>query len=93
MIDQTFRCVVTWIAPILAFTAEEAWLARYPDAESVHLETFPEMPAEWRDDALAERWAQDPPRAPRRHRRAGNRACAEAHRREPRGGAHRAHRG
>jgi len=58
VIDQTFRCVVTWIAPILAFTAEEAWLARFPEAQSVHLETFPQVPAEWRDDALAERWAK-----------------------------------
>ncbi|EIM25884.1 isoleucine--tRNA ligase [Microvirga lotononidis] len=58
VIDRTFRCVATWIAPILAFTAEEAWLARYPQAESVHLETFPQVPAEWRDDALAERWAK-----------------------------------
>ncbi|RDI57879.1 isoleucine--tRNA ligase [Microvirga subterranea] len=58
VIDQTFRCVATWIAPILAFTAEEAWLARYPNAESVHLETFPEVPTEWRDEALAERWAK-----------------------------------
>jgi isoleucyl-tRNA synthetase len=58
VIDQTFRCVATWIAPILAFTAEEAWLARYPQAESVHLETFPQVPAEWRDEALAERWAK-----------------------------------
>jgi isoleucyl-tRNA synthetase len=58
VIDQTFRCVATWIAPILAFTAEEAWLARYPNAESVHLETFPEVPAEWRNEALAERWSK-----------------------------------
>src|SRR3712207_5433709 len=58
VIDQTFRCVATWIAPILAFTAEEAWLARYPSAESVHLETFPQVPAEWRDEALAERWSK-----------------------------------
>ncbi|MFL5021658.1 MAG: isoleucine--tRNA ligase, partial [Microvirga sp.] len=58
VIDQVFRSVATWIAPILAFTAEEAWLARYPQAESVHLETFPQVPAEWRDDALAERWAK-----------------------------------
>lgn len=56
VIDQTFRCVATWIAPILAFTAEEAWLARYPQAESVHLETFPVVPSEWRDDELARRW-------------------------------------
>ncbi|MCB8820434.1 isoleucine--tRNA ligase [Microvirga rosea] len=58
VIDQTFRAVATWIAPIMAFTAEEAWLARYPQAESVHLETFPSIPAEWRDEALAERWAR-----------------------------------
>jgi isoleucyl-tRNA synthetase len=58
VIDQTFRCVATWIAPILAFTAEEAWLERYPEAESVHLETFPDVPAEWRDEALAERWSK-----------------------------------
>jgi isoleucyl-tRNA synthetase len=58
VIDQTFRCVTAWIAPILAFTAEEAWLARYPDAESVHLETFPQVPPQWRDDALAERWSR-----------------------------------
>ncbi|HZW46339.1 MAG TPA: isoleucine--tRNA ligase, partial [Microvirga sp.] len=58
VIDQTFRCVVTWIAPILAFTAEEAWLARDPKADSVHLERFPDVPPEWHNDALAARWAQ-----------------------------------
>jgi isoleucyl-tRNA synthetase len=58
-IEETFRCVATWIAPILAFTAEEAWLSRHPSEDgSVHLETFPEVPREWRDDALAERWAK-----------------------------------
>jgi isoleucyl-tRNA synthetase len=58
VIDLTFRCVAIWLAPILAFTAEEAWLARYPQAETVHLETFPEIPAAWRSEALAERWAK-----------------------------------
>jgi isoleucyl-tRNA synthetase len=58
VIDRVFRCVVTWIAPILAFTAEEAWLARDPEAQSVHLETFPEVPIQWRDEALAARWAK-----------------------------------
>src|SRR4029079_12911099 len=43
--------------PMLAFTTEEAWLSRYGEqASSVHLETFPEIPAGWRDDALAEKW-------------------------------------
>lgn len=58
VIDITFRAVAAWIAPILAFTAEEAWLARYPNAELVHLETFPDIPASWRDDALSARWAK-----------------------------------
>jgi isoleucyl-tRNA synthetase len=56
VLDQLFRCTVIWLAPMLCFTAEEAWLARYPDAESVHLELFPDVPATWRDDALAEKW-------------------------------------
>jgi isoleucyl-tRNA synthetase len=58
VIDRTFGCVSAWLAPILAFTAEEAWLARNPsDTGSVHLQTFPDLPS-WRDEALAERWAK-----------------------------------
>jgi isoleucyl-tRNA synthetase len=57
VLDIVFERLVTWLAPVLAFTAEEAWLSRYPsDDDSVHLRTFPETPADWRDDALAERW-------------------------------------
>jgi isoleucyl-tRNA synthetase len=57
VIDQLFRSTVCWLAPMLAFTAEEAWLARYPSEDgSVHLETFPDVPTAWRDDALAEKW-------------------------------------
>ncbi|MGA8946992.1 MAG: class I tRNA ligase family protein, partial [Pseudolabrys sp.] len=57
VLDQLFRCTVTWLAPMLCFTAEEAWLSRYGDAaKSVHLEMFPEVPALWRDDELADKW-------------------------------------
>ncbi|TXN01273.1 isoleucine--tRNA ligase [Methylobacterium sp. WL64] len=57
VIDETFRRVVVWLAPVLAFTAEEAWLDRYPSADgSVHLQTLPETPAAWLDPTLAERW-------------------------------------
>ncbi len=57
VIDHLFRCTVTWLAPMLCFTAEECWLSRYGDtAPSVHLQTFPHVPASWRDDALAEKW-------------------------------------
>ena len=59
VIDQIFGCVTTWLAPILSFTAEEAWLSRYgADAMSVHLAQFPNVPEAWRDDALAAKWAK-----------------------------------
>jgi isoleucyl-tRNA synthetase len=59
VLDHLFRATVTWLAPMLPFTAEEAWLARYPGPEtSVHLEAFPEVPGSWRDGALAEKWRQ-----------------------------------
>ncbi len=53
--DEAFRRVVTWLAPILCFTMEEAWTLRFPD-DSVHLHTFPETPAVWKDTALVEKW-------------------------------------
>jgi isoleucyl-tRNA synthetase len=56
VLDHLFRATATWLAPMLSFTAEEAWLARDPAAASVHLESFPAAPASWRDDALAEKW-------------------------------------
>jgi isoleucyl-tRNA synthetase len=58
-IEQVFRHVSLWLAPLLCFTAEEAWLARYPSEDgSVHLEVFPEVSGSWRNDALAEDWEQ-----------------------------------
>jgi isoleucyl-tRNA synthetase len=57
-IEQIFRGVTLWLAPVLVFTSEEAWLARYPAAISVHLEAFPKIPSSWRDEALAEKWEQ-----------------------------------
>jgi isoleucyl-tRNA synthetase len=57
VIDYLFRCTVTWLAPMLCFTAEECWASRYgADAKSVHLETFPKVLPAWRDDKLAEKW-------------------------------------
>jgi isoleucyl-tRNA synthetase len=57
VIDEVFRATVTWLAPMLCFTAEEAWMSRYPgENSSVHLELFPELPASYRDEALAEKW-------------------------------------
>ncbi|SDB63675.1 isoleucine--tRNA ligase [Belnapia rosea] len=58
VLDVLHRCLCAWLAPVLVFTAEEAWLARFPDEnDSIHLHDFPVLPDEWRDEALAERWA------------------------------------
>jgi len=57
VLDRLFDCLTAWLAPALCFTAEEAWLARGGDrADSVHLRTFPDVPAAWRDDVLARKW-------------------------------------
>jgi len=61
VMDTLFSCLTAWLAPVLVFTAEEAWLARHGGeptdaAESVHLRLFPDIPAAWRDEKLAARW-------------------------------------
>ncbi|MCW4115284.1 isoleucine--tRNA ligase [Aurantimonas sp. MSK8Z-1] len=53
-----FDRLVTWLAPMLPFTMEEAWLSRHPDRRSVHLEQFRTADPAWSDPALAERWAK-----------------------------------
>ncbi|SHJ18574.1 Isoleucyl-tRNA synthetase [Aureimonas altamirensis DSM 21988] len=56
VVREIFDRLVTWLAPLLPFTMEESWLARHPQATSVHLEQFRPVGADWRDDALAGRW-------------------------------------
>jgi isoleucyl-tRNA synthetase len=55
-IEHIFRAVTIWLAPVLVFTAEEAWSAREATHRSIHLEQFPAIPAAWRDDQLARTW-------------------------------------
>jgi len=65
VLDILHRCLCTWLAPVLTFTAEEAWLARFGAGAgaaeesdgSVHLLDFFFVPEGWRDDALAAKWA------------------------------------
>jgi isoleucyl-tRNA synthetase len=65
VLHELFARLTVWLAPVLCFTAEEAWQHRpWKDAgaqageESVHLRLFPAVPEGWSDDALAERWAK-----------------------------------
>jgi isoleucyl-tRNA synthetase len=56
VLDQLHRCLCVWLAPVLVFTAEEAWTARFGEETSVHLQTYPSIPASWHDTVLAEKW-------------------------------------
>ncbi|MDG1279899.1 MAG: isoleucine--tRNA ligase [Pseudorhodobacter sp.] len=59
VLDLVFHRLTTWLAPILVFTMEDVWLARFPEDEgSVHLLDFPETPAEWLQPELAAKWGK-----------------------------------
>ncbi len=56
-IDILCDAILKWLAPILSFTCDEAWpMYRPGESPSVHLLTFPENLAGFRDDALAAKW-------------------------------------
>src|SRR6476659_2285630 len=51
VLDTLFHALVRWLAPVLVFTTEEVWGTRFPDAGSVHLLEWPEIPQVDADDA------------------------------------------
>ncbi|HLJ65212.1 MAG TPA: class I tRNA ligase family protein, partial [Stellaceae bacterium] len=59
VLDQVFEALIRWLAPVLCFTAEEAFLSRHGEAggESLHLERYPKIPDAWRDEGLGEKYA------------------------------------
>ena len=56
--DEVFRRIVTWFAPILCFTMEEAWTTRFGMEDSVHLHDFFPAPAAWADAGLIQKWSR-----------------------------------
>ncbi|PYE82261.1 isoleucine--tRNA ligase [Pseudoroseicyclus aestuarii] len=59
VLELLYQRLTTWLAPILVFTMEEVWLERNPgEGSSVHLQDFPDTPADWRNEALAEKWGK-----------------------------------
>lgn len=56
VMDEIFSHLTAWLAPIMCFTMEESWLSRHPDADSIHLRLFPEVPSTWADKDLADKW-------------------------------------
>jgi isoleucyl-tRNA synthetase len=58
VMDLAFERLTIWLSPVLAFTMEEAWRARFPDAPSNSLRVFPPREEAWRNAAEAARWAR-----------------------------------
>ncbi len=56
VLHHLLTCLTHWLAPLLCFTAEEAWLAYKKDGTSVHLNVFPDIPQDWLNDELAARF-------------------------------------
>ena len=56
VLDILFHALARYAAPILCFTAEEAWGTRYPEGGSVHLLEWPDVSPGWRDDDLRMKW-------------------------------------
>jgi len=56
VLDILHRTLCAWLAPVLVFTAEEAWTARFGVENSVHLAQFPVAPEAWFDPELGARW-------------------------------------
>jgi isoleucyl-tRNA synthetase len=57
VMDLVFERLTIWLAPLIPFTMEEAWAARFPEAPANALRLFPPSPDAWRNDAEAARWS------------------------------------
>ena len=58
VLDVLFHALVRYAAPVLCFTAEEVWQARYPsDDGSVHFLEWPEVPEIASDDPVVAKWS------------------------------------
>ena len=56
-IDILCDAILKWLAPILSFTCDEAWMMYKPNEKpSVHLELFPDGFEKFRDERLAKKW-------------------------------------
>ena len=57
VMNEVFERLTAWLAPILCFTAEEAWQSRADDIQnSVHLRSYDPIPAEWHNAEVGARW-------------------------------------
>jgi isoleucyl-tRNA synthetase len=59
VLDVLFHALVRYAAPVLCFTAEEVWQARFPsDDSSVHYLEWPSLPSLDADDVVGSKWRE-----------------------------------
>ena len=57
VLEIIFKSLTSWLAPIICFTAEEAWQCWVQDPkDSIHLKEHPVIPEEWFDNSIAKKW-------------------------------------
>ena len=58
VMHELFNRLTAWLAPIICFTAEEAWQAYVGDPEnSVHLRQYDVVPSNWRNNVIDANWS------------------------------------
>ena len=58
VLEQLFICLSSWLAPVLCYTAEEAWLSyKDNDKSSIHLEEFPKISSKFNNEKLLKKWS------------------------------------
>ena len=51
--------LLKWFAPVLSFTTEEIYnLLKVNTQESIHLEKFPDIPEDWNNENLSNKWVE-----------------------------------
>ncbi len=58
VLNVLYDVLTSWLAPVLCFTMEEVWQVNKgkSDKESVHLKNMPDIPHEWLNKEILEKW-------------------------------------
>ncbi len=52
VINILFNYITRWLAPVMVYTTEDAWLNYFEKKDSIHLQEFLVPPSEWKNESL-----------------------------------------
>ena len=58
ILNIVLECLLKWFAPILVFTSDEIYNLLEKNDESIHEHIFVEVPANWKNDELNNKWVK-----------------------------------